>query len=197
MAKNTARDEADRISRMYAQIIKNQPSHLVSRDLKVAAGVPVLDRGARRRNGPPGTFPYLEVNCEGVPGLGSNLKIRFRDSALGTFRMPRVDGVTHLVLHAKVLAAPRQIVAHATRNPFRVRFDADLLARFGLVATRTDDPTTEFRAVNVAFRGQWLNAKAEVGPLGPPSMLVVPVSCRQVHAIEERDSPPLSLSLAA
>lgn len=188
IAKNTARDEADRISRTYAQIIKNQPSHNVSDELKVLAGVRI-EKTTRTPKGPPGTFPRLYIVHDGVLGLGSNVKLRFRDDALGTGRMPREDGVTHVVVYAKIAPPPpvaasaMQVIAHATRNPFRVRFDASLLARFGLRPTSRDDGAAEFRSVTVMFRGQWLNAKGEVGPLGPAAMFNVPVSGGGVVAI--------------
>jgi hypothetical protein len=136
--------------------------------------------------------------------------------------MPREDGITHLVLHARMFpdllpreddapmafvpaVAPMQVVAHITRNPFRLRFDAPLLARFGLRATRRDDPAKEFQAVRVMFCGQWLNAKGDVGPLGYGVSAMLPVTgvrAGWVMPTDESDeadgaSPGAALKLAA
>jgi hypothetical protein len=211
-AKNRARNEADRVSRTYAQIIKNAPG--VPNELKAIVGAPVpnVTRG-RRRKGPPATFPYLYVARDGVLGLGSMVKLSFRDAALGTGRMPREVGITHLVVHAQVTPAlpveadapmafmpaiaPMQVIAHITRNPFPVRFDASLLGRFGLSATSNNDPGREFQAVKVMFCGQWLNAKGDVGPLGLPAMLQIPVSGKKSMRADRDnagDQPQLKLA---
>jgi hypothetical protein len=193
VAKNEARDEADRISRTYAQIIKNQPSHVVSDVLKVSVGVRVEKetRTAKRR---PGTAPILYVG----PGVRlyvvPEVTIRFRDSALATARMPREDGITHMILHGKIAlqgefstsASSRHVVAYITRNPHIVKFDRNLLDLFGAL-----EPLEQYRVaaseamqrgatfppcfLGVMFQGQWLNAKGEVGPLGQAKFFNVPL----------------------
>lgn len=188
LRKNESRDEADRVSRMYAQIIKRLPG--VSDTLKIIAGAPV-EKPGRTPKGQPRTFPWLHVDTALKPTLASEVKVRFYDAALSTGRMPREDGVTHLILHAEIAPEAKYTMkessmraeAYLTRNPYTMRFDSKLFERFGL---REGDRDYQF--VGVMLRGQWLNAKGEVGPLGPPAMFNVPV---KFGAVKKTDEPAL------
>lgn len=186
--KNAARDEADRVSRLYTQIIKTQPD--VPDQLKFNAGVR-LDKQTRSRTGRPRTFPRVHVDQSGPPTTPCQVKIRFHDAALARSRMPREDGITHMILHAKIAANGKltkkasslRVVAHMTRNPHTVKFDRALLERFGLLEHEAD-----VRHLGVMLCGQWLNAKGEVGPLGPAAMFNVPVPYLNAQATAEPEA---------
>ena len=188
--KNEMRDEADRIARTFAQIIKNDPG--VSNELKIIAGVPVdkaRGAGGRSRSNRPGTFPRLSVDTRNAHWFVPEVKVRFCDSELATGRMPREDGVTHMILHAEIVPGPPhpppikfagsesslRVVAHLTRNPFTLRFDKSLFQRFGLEWCEGGGGAVQ-PYVGVMFRGQWLNAKGQVGPLRPEKSINVPLS---------------------
>ncbi|MCI0364993.1 MAG: hypothetical protein L0219_14040 [Phycisphaerales bacterium] len=184
LAKNQARDEADRVSRMYAQIIKANPD--VPKELKVSAGVHI-DKETRTPKGQPRTFPFVNfiINTPHVT------KLRFRDVGLPTGRIPREDGITHLLLYAEIAPkgeltrseAALRLIAAPTRNPVHVRFDqVDLPAGKGLTAL---------------YRGRWLSSKGLMGPLGPPVSVTVPMSgssAKQAKGDQDEDQPPLKLA---
>jgi hypothetical protein len=192
-AKDVARDEADHIGRSYAQIIKNRPG--VSDALKVIAGVPI-EKTTRTPKGQPRTFPRLHVAAGLRSTLVPEVDVRFRDVALATGRMPREDGITHMILHAEiVLCAPGartmtftfeqsslRVLAYVTRNPYTVKLGNDLLERFGLRLNDRSTPAPPvLPCVSAIFRGQWLSAKGAVGPLGPPAMFNVAMNAVPVN----------------
>lgn len=192
--KNEARDEADRVGRMYAMLIKHNPN--VPIKLRVTAGVN-LDKKTRTPSGKPRTCPCVTP----IANQGNVTELRFRDLALTTGRLPRAASVSHLLLFAEV--APKGKLTrkeHALRllmpvssNPIRVEWDAKLLARFGLDETEG--------ILEALYRGQWLTSKSLLGPMGLPKTFVVPYICGSTKADAkddaahaEDDDPPLPLA---
>jgi hypothetical protein len=213
VAKDQARDEADHIGRRYAQIIKNMPPDKVSDQLKAIAGVPISGARKRRKShvAPPSSYPRLylhERTAQGLTQLVRSVWLRFRDSALtGTARMPREKYVTHMVLHAEIVAfgsdgvlKPRfsmderslRVVGYVTRNPYRVKLDASLLAKFGI-----DIADPSLHSIGIMFRSQWLNARGLAGELGPARFVNVVMKGASAVSTHRETNSEETLKLAA
>lgn len=178
---------------------------MVSDELKIAAGVPIAKKRRKSHVQPPVSYPRLYLDERTKNGLSQMVRsvwVRFRDSSLTTARMPREDFVTHMVLHAEIVAfgndgefKPRfsmnknslHVVGYVTRNPYRVKLDASLLERFGI-----DVGDAGLHSLGLMFRGQWLNARGELGPLGPARF--VNVVMRGSSALTAADDSTLRLA---